>query len=71
MSETDISPLVLDGGVLEGGGQIVRLAISLAVLLRKPVCITNIRKNRRDPGLKAQHAAGASNCVFVVAPHCY
>ncbi|THH31767.1 hypothetical protein EUX98_g2424 [Antrodiella citrinella] len=58
MSETDISPVVLDGGILEGGGQIVRLAISLAILLRKPVSITNIRKNRRDPGLKAQHVAG-------------
>ena len=57
-SETEGRVIVLDGGVLEGGGQVVRLAVALSVLLTKPISIFNIRKNRSSPGLKAQHAAG-------------
>ncbi|KAH8102873.1 RNA 3'-terminal phosphate cyclase [Cristinia sonorae] len=58
MSEEDPDIFTLDGGVLEGGGQVVRLAIALSVLLSKPISIVNIRQKRADPGLKAQHAAG-------------
>ncbi len=47
--------LELDGGHGEGGGQIVRTACSLAALTGKPVRITAIRANRKQPGLKAQH----------------
>jgi RNA 3'-terminal phosphate cyclase (GTP) len=45
----------LDGSVGEGGGQILRTALALSVLLQKPFTITNIRKNRPEPGLKNQH----------------
>jgi len=45
----------LDGSFLEGGGQIVRTALALSTFLQKPVEITNIRKNRKEPGLKNQH----------------
>ncbi len=48
----------LDGGMLEGGGQLLRIAIALAALLSKPVAIDNIRAGRQSPGLKNQHAAG-------------
>ncbi len=47
--------LELDGGHGEGGGQIVRTACSLAALTGKPVRITAIRANRKQPGLKPQH----------------
>ncbi len=47
--------LELDGGYGEGGGQIIRSACSLAALTGKPVRITAIRANRKQPGLKAQH----------------
>ena len=48
----------IDGSKDEGGGAIVRQALGLSVLTGKPVEVTNIRKNRPVPGLKAQHLHG-------------
>ncbi|MEM5828372.1 MAG: RNA 3'-terminal phosphate cyclase [Candidatus Aenigmatarchaeota archaeon] len=48
----------IDGSYLEGGGQILRTSIALSCILKKPFRIYNIRKNRPQPGLKAQHLAG-------------
>lgn len=48
--------LTLDGSQGEGGGQIVRTALFLSLLLRQPVQIDCIRAGREKPGLKPQHA---------------
>lgn len=48
----------LDGRTLEGGGQLLRLAIGLAALKAIPVKITDIRANRSRGGLSSQHLAG-------------
>ena len=47
--------LEIDGSVGEGGGQVLRTALSVACVLGKPVRISNIRAGRSQPGLKAQH----------------
>ncbi|HEX9911868.1 MAG TPA: RNA 3'-terminal phosphate cyclase, partial [candidate division Zixibacteria bacterium] len=45
----------IDGSYGEGGGQILRTALSLSCLLKKPFRIFNIRKSRKKPGLMPQH----------------
>lgn len=51
-------PVQLDGRILEGGGQIVRIAVGLSALTDIPIRITNIRGNRAGGGgLKRQHLA--------------
>ena len=45
----------IDGGFGEGGGQIIRTAISLSCITQIPIIIENIRRNREKPGLKPQH----------------
>ncbi len=45
----------LDGTLGEGGGQIVRTALALSTLTQQGFRVTNIRKGRKEPGLKMQH----------------
>jgi RNA 3'-terminal phosphate cyclase (ATP) len=45
----------IDGSQGEGGGQILRTALSLSLCLGKPFRIFNIRKTRSKPGLQPQH----------------
>jgi RNA 3'-terminal phosphate cyclase (ATP) len=55
--------LEIDGSLGEGGGQILRTALSLSCVLRKPFRIFNIRRGRKKPGLMPQHLA----CVRALA----
>lgn len=54
--------LELDGSVGEGGGQILRTALSLSMVTGRPFRMTRIRAGRPRPGLLRQHmvAVGAS-----------
>jgi RNA 3'-terminal phosphate cyclase (ATP) len=48
----------IDGSYGEGGGQILRTAVSLSAITGKPIEVSNIRANRTNPGLRPQHMAG-------------
>lgn len=52
-------PLLIDGSIGEGGGQILRTALGLSLVTGQAFRIENIRANRRKPGLQAQHLAAA------------
>ncbi len=52
------SMVYMDGSYGEGGGQIVRSALSLAALRGEEVRIERIRQGRQRPGLAAQHLTG-------------
>lgn len=50
----------IDGSYGEGGGQVLRTALSLSAILNKPFEVYNIRKGRKKPGLQAQHLTGVN-----------
>jgi RNA 3'-terminal phosphate cyclase (ATP) len=50
-----VTLLTLDGAAGEGGGQILRTALSLSALTGRPFTIDRIRANRKKPGLLRQH----------------
>ncbi len=47
--------MIIDGSQGEGGGQMIRSALGLALVTGKPFRIENIRAKRRQPGLRKQH----------------
>jgi RNA 3'-terminal phosphate cyclase (ATP) len=47
--------LIIDGSTGEGGGQILRSALTISTIIKKPVKIINIRTKRNNPGLRPQH----------------
>jgi RNA 3'-terminal phosphate cyclase (ATP) len=57
----------IDGSEGEGGGQILRSSLSLAICTRQPFRITNIRANREKPGLMRQHLTAVNAAAAICA----
>jgi RNA 3'-terminal phosphate cyclase (ATP) len=59
--------LTIDGSEGEGGGQILRTSLALALVTRTPVRISHIRARRSKPGLLRQHLAAVRAAAKVGA----
>jgi RNA 3'-terminal phosphate cyclase (ATP) len=57
--------LIIDGAMGEGGGQILRTALSLSLVTGQAFRIDNLRAKRRKPGLQAQHLAAVRAAATV------
>ena len=55
----------LDGATGEGGGQILRTALTLSMITGQPFRITNIRANRSKPGLMRQHLVAVQSAAHI------
>ncbi|MEM8986803.1 MAG: RNA 3'-terminal phosphate cyclase [Pseudomonadota bacterium] len=58
--------IIIDGAKGEGGGQVLRTALSLSACTGQPFKIKNIRGGRKKPGLLRQHLT----CVKAAAEIC-
>jgi RNA 3'-terminal phosphate cyclase (ATP) len=50
----------IDGSIGEGGGQVLRTALSLSCITRHPLRLFNIRRGRKRPGLMPQHVTSVN-----------
>lgn len=57
--------ILIDGSQGEGGGQILRSSLSLAMLTGQPFRLENIRAGRPKPGLQAQHLASVNAAAAI------
>ncbi|MEM4700418.1 MAG: RNA 3'-terminal phosphate cyclase, partial [Candidatus Nezhaarchaeales archaeon] len=56
----------VDGSMLEGGGQILRVSVALSAVSGIPVKVFNIRAKRSNPGLRPQHLTAIKAVAEVV-----
>jgi RNA 3'-terminal phosphate cyclase (ATP) len=63
------APVTLDGSRGEGGGQVLRTALSLSLVTGRPFRIHAIRAGREKPGLKRQHLAAVLAAQRVGGAH--
>ncbi len=57
--------ITLDGSEGEGGGQVVRSALSLAMITGRGFRLINVRANRDRPGLRPQHAKAVETAAML------
>ncbi len=57
--------LYIDGSQGEGGGQVLRSSLGLALVTGRPVTVDRIRSRREKPGLMRQHLTAVNAAVAV------
>jgi RNA 3'-terminal phosphate cyclase (ATP) len=57
--------ITIDGSEGEGGGQILRSALSLSMCTQQPFRIANIRAKREKPGLMRQHLTAVRAAIAI------
>jgi len=55
----------VDGSMMEGGGQILRMVLSYGAILGEPTRVFNIRAGRSNPGLRPQHLKTAEAVAWM------
>lgn len=66
-TQTQTEIVHLDGAQGEGGGQILRSALTLSMITGKPFQLKNIRAGRKKPGLLRQHLTAVQAAAAVCA----
>jgi RNA 3'-terminal phosphate cyclase (ATP) len=61
--------LELDGAAGEGGGQILRTSLALALLTQQPFHLRNVRARRSKPGLQPQHLMSVQAAAAIGQAH--
>ena len=61
--------ILIDGNYGEGGGQIIRSALSLSMITGRPFRLTNVRAKRSKPGLAHQHVTAIRASAEISAAH--
>lgn len=61
--------IIIDGSAGEGGGQVLRTALSLSMVTAQPFRIDNIRAGRDKPGLMRQHLTAVQAAVRISGGH--
>jgi RNA 3'-terminal phosphate cyclase (ATP) len=62
--------IVIDGAEGEGGGQVLRTALSLSLVTGEPFRIENIRANRPRPGVMRQHVTAIEAACAIGGAEC-
>ncbi len=62
--------IVIDGSQGEGGGQVLRTALSLSLVTGQPFRIENIRANRSRAGVMRQHVTAVEAACAVGGTDC-
>jgi RNA 3'-terminal phosphate cyclase (ATP) len=61
------TPIEMDGAIGEGGGQVLRSALSLSLLTGQPFQLSRIRAHRDRPGLRPQHLTAVQAAAAISA----